>query len=488
MYCASRDASSAAREGGQPGRAADPLRRRVRRRARAHLDGRAVQADELVVHRRVERAPVVPALGHGGAGGGAVGTGRAADRRQVGVRAPLVHRPLGAHIYSRERDLVGERPRLVPLQPEVVVDPRVVRFRRRLDQRRRGVPVLVEHVRKQPLLHYGDRCLDLGLRLRQEVAVEVEAVAVGPRARGPSVRVLVGVEDDDRVVEDAIDLRIGPVRGRREPVDQEHHRVDALVLVSVDCALDEDRDLEVALLPESRLGLGRVGERVPPDLLPVLEVLLLVVRGQLVDRDEVHRAASGGMTEDLHRHPPVEALCLDGIQRAPDRVVRDVRKAAGRVGRIASVRQRARRVGLGRSAPGRCDRDRPGGSGPRKREREHAEAEQDDPAESGGQELHLLGREPTGGGSDGWPVVGGMPARPSGRCSPLARRWRIHRAPACEGQTEVAATSGSDASRRAPRRPRAPMRRESRFPRRARGCCRRKTRRRRAARPSAGPP
>ena len=164
----------------------------------AHLDRRAVQADELRVHRRVERAPVVPALG--------LRQARADCRRRrcrsAGGGSPFAHQSRIGRVTPRPIAFIAASfasiAARVPLQPEVVVDARVVRLRRRLDQRRRDVAVLVEHVRRQPLLHDRDRRLRLGLRLRQEVAVQVEVVAVRALVRDAAVGVLVDVPQRGR--------------------------------------------------------------------------------------------------------------------------------------------------------------------------------------------------------------------------------------------------------------------------------------------------
>ena len=69
-------------------------------RAAAHLDRRAVQADELRVHRRVEGAPVVPALGDRRAGRLAVRADRALNG-DAAVGAPVVDRASDAHVDGR---------------------------------------------------------------------------------------------------------------------------------------------------------------------------------------------------------------------------------------------------------------------------------------------------------------------------------------------------------------------------------------------------
>ena len=303
----------------------------------AHLDRRAVQADELGVHGRVERAPVVPALGDRRPGRATPGTDpllrrlrriAAVQRRLVAVRAPVVDRPRDAEVHFGERSLVRVDPALVPLQPEVVVDARVVRLRRRLDEGRSDVAVQVERLGRVVLLHDRDGGLGLRLRLGQEVAVEVEPVAVRARAGHAAVRVLDHVEDDDPSVEDLVDLGVGPVGGRGELLDQAHIGVDAFVLVAVDGALDVQRHLDV-VTPEGELGLRPRGFGQHPlaELRPAPVRLLLRPGRQLVDHDLVERAARRRLARHLDRHPAVEAARLDVVQGALDRVDGDVREA-----------------------------------------------------------------------------------------------------------------------------------------------------------------
>ncbi len=192
----------------------------------AHFDRRAVQPDELRVHRCVEGTPVVPALGLGGPGRQAVGADPA-GRRRTAVRAPVEDRAGNAKTDRVHGGLVGVDAACVPLQPQVVVDARVVRLGGRFDQRRGDVAVLIEHVRRQPLLHDRDHGLGLGLRLGQEVAVQVEVVAVRPLVGDPPVRVLIDVPEQDHVVQDGVDLGIRAVRRRRQPLDQLEHGVHA---------------------------------------------------------------------------------------------------------------------------------------------------------------------------------------------------------------------------------------------------------------------
>ncbi len=323
----------------------------------AHLDRGAVQPDELRVHRRVERTPVVPALGDGRARDDAAGADARSGRR-AGVRAPVVDRPRDRVALRVHRRLVRVDARLVPLEPEVVVDPGVVRLRRRLDQRRRHVAVLVEELRREPLLDPLDRVLRLRLRLRQEIAVEIEVVPVGPLVEDVAVRVLHHVEDRDRVVEDRVHLGIGPVGRGREPLDEHHVRVDALGLVSVDRALDEDRDLEVVPVDAKQpLGEPRTAQCVLADLLPVVVVAPLLVRLQRVDHDLVHVVAERRLAGHPVGHAAVR-LRLDLVERAGDRIPRNVRVAPDRIRRAGAVRQRRRSVGNRCSAPGRAD-DRP---------------------------------------------------------------------------------------------------------------------------------
>ena len=166
----------------------------------------------------------------------------------------------------------------------------------------------------------------LRLGLGQVVAVEVEAVAVRARAGDAPVRVLDRVEDDHGLVEDLVDLGVG-ARGRRcELLDQLHRRIHALVLVAVDAALDEDRHLHRAVRTrQQRLRAGRVCQRDAADLLPVVESLAPLVRVEGVDRDPEHLAAERGRAGRLDRHPPTAPRC-DRVERAADRVVRDVGK------------------------------------------------------------------------------------------------------------------------------------------------------------------
>ena len=125
----------------RPGEAAGRARRV------AHLDRRAVEADVLRVHRGVERPPVVPALGDGRPGLDSAGAEPGRSRRGF----PFGHQSLIGRVTASPIEFIAaslaSMRRLVPLQPEVVLDARVVRLRRRLDQRRRHVAVQIEHVR-----------------------------------------------------------------------------------------------------------------------------------------------------------------------------------------------------------------------------------------------------------------------------------------------------------------------------------------------------
>ena len=328
--------------------------------ARAHLDRRGVQADVLVVHRRVERAPVVPALGH-------VRTGRLAGvaeavraRRRVALGAPVVDRPRDLLADRVQRRLVEVDPRLVPLQPQVVLDARVVRLGRRLDQGRRHVAVQVEHLGGEPLLHQAHRVARLGLGLREVVAVEVEPVAVGARARHAAVGVLDHVEDQDRVAEDLVDHRVLAVRRGGELLDRVDHRVHALVLVAVDAALGEDRDLDVVAEPaQEPLRGGGVLEHQRAHAEPAEVVAPLLAGAEPVDDDAEHVAAGRGLADHLQLHAAAAAV-LDVLERAADRVVRDVREAAGRIHGIGAVGQVLCGVRLRRAAPRGFGRGRAG--------------------------------------------------------------------------------------------------------------------------------
>ena len=170
------------------------------------------------------------------------------------------------------------------------------------------VAVHVEHLGREPLLHPADRRDRLRLRLREVVAVEVEPVAVGARAGDPAVGVLDRVEDEDRVAEDRVDLRVGAVRGRGELLDRVHRGVDALVLVAVDAALDEDRHLHVVAEVAEQLLRGlRALEHQRAHAEPAEVVALLLARAQAVDDDAVHVAAGRRLADHLQAHPAAAA-------------------------------------------------------------------------------------------------------------------------------------------------------------------------------------
>jgi hypothetical protein len=92
------------------------------------------------------------------------------------------------------------------------------------ETRRRRDRVLRQPGRKPPAREGAEprRAADALRATGREVAVEVEPVTVGAGARRAAVRVLVGVEDHDQVVEDRVDIRVGAVRRRRQSVDQAH--------------------------------------------------------------------------------------------------------------------------------------------------------------------------------------------------------------------------------------------------------------------------
>ena len=78
-----------------------------------------------------------------------------------------------------------------------------------------------------------------------------------------------------------------------------HRRVDALVLVAVDPALDEDRHLESSPAAPAA-SAPRSGSRARASgLLPVLEVLLLLRRVERVDRHQVHVAPQRRLADHL---------------------------------------------------------------------------------------------------------------------------------------------------------------------------------------------
>ena len=128
-------------------------------------------------------------------------------------------------------------------------------------------------------------------------------------------------------------------------------RLDTLVLIAVDGALNEDRDLHpIAVRLQELLTASRVGERHVADLLPVVEVLTLLHGVEGIDGDKEQVPAQRRLTDDLEAHSSV-ARGDDVLEGAPDRVVRDVREAAGRLAGLCPVGQVARRVVLGRTAP-----------------------------------------------------------------------------------------------------------------------------------------
>ena len=134
-----------------------------------------------------------------------------------------------------------------------------------------------------------------------------------------------------------------------QPLDHLHRGVDALVFISVDAALDEQRHLHVVTDPvENVLRALRILERVAADLLPVRVVAALRLCVELVDDDVELVATESGLTETLDGHAAA-AGCRDVVERASDRVVRDVREASVRVSRkrLASVRKARGSVRLG---------------------------------------------------------------------------------------------------------------------------------------------
>ncbi len=295
----------------------------------AGLHGHRVEAAQLPVLARVEGTPVIPALG---------------QRLALGdpLRRNVVDRPGDAEALARQPGLVGVHARLVPLRPEVVLDTRVVRDGRALDERRLDVAVQVVGPGWEPLADDIDRSKRLRLRLRDVVAVEVEPVAVRARSRDAAVRVLDHVEDEHGVVEPRVHLRVIPIRRRGEPLDRPHHRVDALVLVAVDTALDEDRHLHVAAL-DQLLCPARIALRQLDDLPQARVAVALSVRVERVDRDLVHVVTAGGRADHVDLHAPL-AAARDVLERAADRVVRNVREASGRVRGVGAVGQVLRGV------------------------------------------------------------------------------------------------------------------------------------------------
>ena len=195
------------------------------------------------------------------------------------------------------------------------------------------------------------RGLGLGLRLGDVVAVKVEAVAVGARPGDPAVRVLDRVEDDDRVVEDRVDVGIGSVRGGGQALDEAHRASTPSYSLpwippwmksgtfasrrSISCCAR--LGLRARPARRSRRAYERCWARVSS---------ALMVTAYMSGRPPTGRSP---------RAPCDRRSGLDRLERAADRVVRDVREAPGRIGRIGAVGQVLGRVGLRRAAPGRRD-------------------------------------------------------------------------------------------------------------------------------------
>ena len=257
------------------------------------------------------------------------------------VRAPVEDRPRDAEPDRVHRRLVGVDPGRVPLQPEVVVDARVVRLRRRLDQRRRDVAVLVEHVRRQPLLHDRDRALVSDCDCVRKSRFRSKLLPFGRAVRDPAVRVVVDVPEQDDVVEDRVDLgdrcrTAWSPAARRGRTSRRRPRTRCR-----GCADWTKIGTLTSSPARSSIPCARAGSvsAILRMFCQVWKSLPLLGRVERVDRDEVHVAAERGLADHLDVHPAV-AAGLDVGKRAGERVPRDVREAADRMGRIAPVGQR----------------------------------------------------------------------------------------------------------------------------------------------------
>jgi len=323
----------------------------------AHLERRAVDAEELHVRLGVEGAPVVPSL---------------CVRRTHGLRslpclaAPLVHRPRDLHPDVGECILVGIQARLVPFQEQVVLNAWVMRLGEPVDQGWIHVAVHGEPHGRQPSLLERDVRADLRLRLDEQVAVHVEAVDVGPRPPEAPDRVLARDHDQDRVVEERVHGAVHAVRGRDEVADHLHDRVGALFLVAVDVGLDEDRDLDVvADLIEEGLRLGRIGEHQGTELEPVGGGALPSLRIDRVHDHAEHvargdlRGLPGRLADHLVGQPVADAgsesLLFELHERALDRLDRHERERLVLLVRDARSGSRggAPLFPVGRPEPGR---------------------------------------------------------------------------------------------------------------------------------------
>ena len=179
-------------------------------------------------------------------------------------------------------------------------------------------------------------------------------------ARVPSdaaVRVDRDERGEDRLVEDRVDDRVGAARRRRQPLDLRHHGVDALVLVAVDRALEQRRRLD-RRRPRPRASPatppGRSARsRGPPRSCRTPSRCASVSRASIVTRYSGRPCTERPATSTFMR--PLDAA-RDLLQRAADRVHRDVREAPGRLPGLRPVRQVGRRVRLRRPAPRRPDR------------------------------------------------------------------------------------------------------------------------------------
>ena len=221
----------------------------------------------------------------------------------------------------------------------------------------RDVAVQVDH--RQRLVAdelVPDRAV-LGLRLGDEVAVHVEAVAVGAGAQDAAVRVHGHDDRDDVLLGQPDHVR---VVGEGQLVEQLEGGVRALPLVAVDVVVDEERRLP-AVVAAGRLGRGRrdgvrgaqVGQPLP--LRPRR------VRHRRGDDHHVQVASERALADDLDADP---LAGLQGPEPGREVVVRhEVERDRG-VGRVdRHVHDHVVRGLAGQGGGGRdVERRRPAGA------------------------------------------------------------------------------------------------------------------------------
>ena len=211
--------------------------------------------------------------------------------------------------------------RQLPLDGQVPLVVGVVWRRARVYGHRVVEAVQVAEHRGMPLDDLAHDGAHLGLGLRDEVAVEVEAVGVGAVVAYTAVGVGVHVDEHHVVAQDGA---CGGVVAEGQLAQQPETGVDAGGLVAVDAAVDEHRYAQVAALVQHAAGGGRVAEHEAQE---GLVAGLCLRRGpRTLDGRQVERATAGRVADDLDRHALTAPL--DAAQDADDPAV----------GRVACVR------------------------------------------------------------------------------------------------------------------------------------------------------